>query len=258
MRWWASEGATGYRVQWKRAGREEYDTARQADVTGTVYGIWDLTAGVEYTVRVAATNDNGVSEWSPKKPIMPAAPLGPVTNLQAAAKAGRLELSVGRGRRRQRQQLHGAVEVRHGGLQLRRPPDLHPHKLLRPRLPGLGHRIHRAGDVEGVLAVEAGPACCGDSHADRDEQPADGQRRPGPAGAQEHRGEALRQRNRLRGLRLAELQLDRALRHGRAQRHRAAQSELAEPDFLGAEYNRQPRLLVDGQRRRKAIRRRTR
>ena len=52
---------TGYRVQWKEAA-DSWDT--EADVseaaeTGTTYTITDLTGGVEYAVRVIATNDVG-------------------------------------------------------------------------------------------------------------------------------------------------------------------------------------------------------
>ena len=52
---------TGYRVQWKKAA-DSWDT--EADVseaaeTGTTYTITDLTGGVEYAVRVIATNDVG-------------------------------------------------------------------------------------------------------------------------------------------------------------------------------------------------------
>ena len=52
---------TGYRVQWKEAA-DSWDT--EADVseaaeTGTTYIITDLTGGVEYAVRVMATNDAG-------------------------------------------------------------------------------------------------------------------------------------------------------------------------------------------------------
>ena len=52
---------TGYKVQWKEAA-DSWDTAAdvsEATETGTTYTITDLTGGVEYAVRVIATNDAG-------------------------------------------------------------------------------------------------------------------------------------------------------------------------------------------------------
>ena len=52
---------TGYKVQWKEA-TDSWDTAAdvsEATETGTTYTITDLTGGVEYAVRVMATNDVG-------------------------------------------------------------------------------------------------------------------------------------------------------------------------------------------------------
>ena len=52
---------TGYKVQWKEAA-ESWDTAAdvsEATETRTTYTITDLTGGVEYAVRVMATNDEG-------------------------------------------------------------------------------------------------------------------------------------------------------------------------------------------------------
>ena len=52
---------TGYKVQWKAAA-DSWDTAAdvsEATETGTTYTITDLTGGVEYAVRVIATNDVG-------------------------------------------------------------------------------------------------------------------------------------------------------------------------------------------------------
>jgi hypothetical protein len=52
---------TGYKVQWKEAA-DSWDTAAdvsEATETGTTYTITDLTGGVEYAVRVIATNDVG-------------------------------------------------------------------------------------------------------------------------------------------------------------------------------------------------------
>ena len=52
---------TGYRVQWKEAA-DSWDTATdvsEATVTGTTHTITGLTGGVEYAVRVMATNDEG-------------------------------------------------------------------------------------------------------------------------------------------------------------------------------------------------------
>ena len=52
---------TGYKVQWKKAA-DSWDTAAdvsEAAETGTTHTITDLTGGVEYAVRVIATNDAG-------------------------------------------------------------------------------------------------------------------------------------------------------------------------------------------------------
>ena len=52
---------TGYKVQWKEAA-DSWDTEAdvfEATVTGTTYTITGLTGGVEYAVRVIATNDVG-------------------------------------------------------------------------------------------------------------------------------------------------------------------------------------------------------
>ena len=54
---------TGYRVQWKETA-DSWDTANavsEATVTGTTHTITGLTDGVEYTVRVMATNGVGDS-----------------------------------------------------------------------------------------------------------------------------------------------------------------------------------------------------
>ena len=52
---------TGYKVQWKEAA-DSWDTeadVSEASETGTAHTITDLTGGVEYAVRVIATNDVG-------------------------------------------------------------------------------------------------------------------------------------------------------------------------------------------------------
>ena len=52
---------TGYKIQWKEAA-DSWDTAAdvsEATETGTTHTITDLTGGVEYAVRVIATNDVG-------------------------------------------------------------------------------------------------------------------------------------------------------------------------------------------------------
>ena len=52
---------TGYKVQWKEAA-DSWDTeadVSEATETGTTHTITDLTGGVEYAVRVIATNDAG-------------------------------------------------------------------------------------------------------------------------------------------------------------------------------------------------------
>ena len=57
---------TGYRVQWKEAvdSWETESDVSEATVTGTTHTITGLTGGVEYAVRVMATNDAGDSPAS--------------------------------------------------------------------------------------------------------------------------------------------------------------------------------------------------
>ena len=62
--WTGSPPANGYLVQWK-SGNEEYDSTRQAVVTeiNTLsHTITGLTAGVDYTIRVAAVVRSGLSQ----------------------------------------------------------------------------------------------------------------------------------------------------------------------------------------------------
>ena len=66
---------TGYKVQWKEAA-DSWDTAAdvsQTTVTGTTHTITGLTGGVEYAVRVMATNDEGDSPASTEAKGTPAA-----------------------------------------------------------------------------------------------------------------------------------------------------------------------------------------
>ena len=66
---------TGYKVQWKEAA-DNWDTTAdvsQAAVTGTTHTITGLTGGVEYAVRVMATNDEGDSPASTVAKSTPAA-----------------------------------------------------------------------------------------------------------------------------------------------------------------------------------------
>ena len=65
---------TGYKVQWKEAA-DRWDTAAdvsEATVTGTTHTIAGLTGGVEYAVRVIATNDAGDSPASTQASETPA------------------------------------------------------------------------------------------------------------------------------------------------------------------------------------------
>ena len=65
---------TGYRVQWKEA-TGNWDTAAdvsEATVTGTTYTITGLTGGVEYAVRVIASNDVGAGPASTEASGTPA------------------------------------------------------------------------------------------------------------------------------------------------------------------------------------------
>ena len=65
---------TGYKVQWKEAA-DNWDTAAdvsEATETGTTHTITDLTGGVEYAVRVIATNDVGDGPPSTEAAATPA------------------------------------------------------------------------------------------------------------------------------------------------------------------------------------------
>ena len=91
VRWRTVPGATGYKVQWK-SGSEEYDPARRQHVepqddlfVGTLtpvsVGI-SLQAGVEYTVRIIATNAHGDAPASDEATGTPnASRPGPVTGV---------------------------------------------------------------------------------------------------------------------------------------------------------------------------------
>ena len=72
----ASDGGspiTGYKVQWKAAA-DSWDTpadVSQETVTGTTYTITGLTGGLEYAVRVVATNQVGDGPASAEKTAVP-------------------------------------------------------------------------------------------------------------------------------------------------------------------------------------------
>ena len=78
---------TGYRVQWKEA-TDSWDTAAdvsEATETGTTYTITGLTGGVEYAVRVIATNDVGDGSASTEAKGTPA---GGVSEAENSAPTG--------------------------------------------------------------------------------------------------------------------------------------------------------------------------
>ncbi len=77
--WDPAADADGYRVQW-RSGAQDYDSSRQAAVTGTGYTITGLTAGTQYTVRVISTRVNADD----------GTPSAEVTGTPRAAAAGRV------------------------------------------------------------------------------------------------------------------------------------------------------------------------
>ena len=78
---------TGYKVQWKEA-TDSWDTAAdvsEAAETGTTYTITDLSGGVEYAVRVIATNDVGDGPASTEAKGTPA---GGVSEAENSAPTG--------------------------------------------------------------------------------------------------------------------------------------------------------------------------
>ena len=83
--WSAPDGGgapiTGYEVQWK-SGDEEFDPTRQADASDTTYTIGDLSAGVDYEVRVRAANSNGAGGWSETFAASTSGPPGEPTNVR--------------------------------------------------------------------------------------------------------------------------------------------------------------------------------
>ena len=75
---------TGYKVQWKEAA-DSWDTAAdasEATVTGTTHTITGLTGGVEYAVRVIATNDVGDGSASTEATGTPAGGVSQQQNSQ--------------------------------------------------------------------------------------------------------------------------------------------------------------------------------
>ena len=86
---------TGYRVQWKEAtgSWDTLDDVSEAAVTGTTHTITGLTNGVEYALRVIATNSIGVGAPSAEATATPAAPTPtpetqPVGSRSGSAKDG--------------------------------------------------------------------------------------------------------------------------------------------------------------------------
>ena len=75
---------TGYTVQWK-SGDQDYGSDRQATSTVTSYTIMNLTAGMEYTVQVQATNAKGDSVWSVARTGMPE-PVAPASAPSSTSK----------------------------------------------------------------------------------------------------------------------------------------------------------------------------
>ena len=87
---------TAYKIQWK-SSTQSYSTAREHETNGaTSYTITGLTAGVLYTVRVAAVNRAGDSDWSTERTARPSAAAtrpGKPT-LSASAGDGRIALTA--------------------------------------------------------------------------------------------------------------------------------------------------------------------
>ena len=82
LNWSAARGAAGYEVQWKSGG-DNWDTTRQATSTTASALLTNLTSGIEYTVRVMATNATGDGEWSDEATATPANALLEVRNITA-------------------------------------------------------------------------------------------------------------------------------------------------------------------------------
>ena len=61
--WTAVTGAASYKVQWKTSA-QQWATSRQTTSTTTSKTISNLTAGTQYSVRVAASNTSGDGPWS--------------------------------------------------------------------------------------------------------------------------------------------------------------------------------------------------
>lgn len=73
-----------YVVQWK-SGEDDYSEDNQATADDASYSATGLTAGTEYTFRVASVNGNGQSDWSDEASGSPGTAPGKVQNLVVAA-----------------------------------------------------------------------------------------------------------------------------------------------------------------------------
>ena len=62
--WTAATGAASYKVQWKTSSQQWDATNRQTTSTTISATISNLTAGTQYSVRVAASNTSGYGPWS--------------------------------------------------------------------------------------------------------------------------------------------------------------------------------------------------
>ena len=103
---------TGYRVQWK-SGDEEFETTRQAEVSGTSHTITDLVNGAAYTVRVLAVSDVGVSQPSGEVSGTPSTTPARANHhrVDGGSRLDHGELERSRQRRQRPHRLRGAVEV---------------------------------------------------------------------------------------------------------------------------------------------------
>ena len=86
-----ADGITGYTVQWKMAGQDDYVQANAA-ADATSHTIMGLTNGMAYMVQVRATNAEGAGPWSDEQSGTPASVPGmPIVHI--AAGAGQLVVS---------------------------------------------------------------------------------------------------------------------------------------------------------------------
>ncbi len=93
MKWADVEGETGYRVEYREAGTEEW-TAFELKANAQSQSVYDFTPGQTYEFRVRAENVYGASAWSTASITPMTAPTVEITAIDGNTKTATLALSA--------------------------------------------------------------------------------------------------------------------------------------------------------------------